>query len=148
MPAPSLYLIGSLRNPAIPAIGQALRELGFDVFDDWFGAGPYADDAWRDYERERGHGYIEALRGYSAKHVFEFDYLHLGRVDMGLLVLPAGKSGHLELGFLVGRGKPTYILLDEGHVQDQNFRYDVMYRFATKVFSSLEEAKKELGRLV
>ena len=39
----TIYLIGSLRNPKIPEIGRQLRDLGFDVLDDWFAAGPRAD---------------------------------------------------------------------------------------------------------
>lgn len=137
---PSLYLIGSLRNPRIPRIGRELRALGLDVFDDWFSCGPAADDKWQEYEAVRGRAYTEALQGYHARHTFELDHLHLGRCDMAMLVLPAGKSGHLELGFVVGRGKPAYILLDE----TQDARFDVMYRFATKIFSSLAEAIEEL----
>ena len=74
---PVLYLIGSLRNPEIPLIGVRLRSLGYDVFDDWAAAGPIADDSWRDYEIARGHSYSQALQGWAARHVFEFDLFHL-----------------------------------------------------------------------
>src|SRR5690606_28778591 len=109
----SLYLIGSLRNENIPSIARRLRsDTGLDVFDDWFAAGPEADDFWKKYEVDRGHNYREALRGYAARHVYEFDKYHLDRCDAACLVLPAGKSGHLELGYSIGSGKPGYILLD------------------------------------
>ncbi len=126
-----IYLIGSLRNPIIPEIGQAIRELGFDVFDDWHAAGPHADDCWKEYEQARGHSYRYALSGFAAQHVYEFDLHHLNCSDIGVLVLPAGRSGHLELGFLAGQGKPTFILLDEAEE-----RWDVMYKFATAVLPS------------
>lgn len=126
MKSDSIYLIGSLRNPKIPEIAQALRKEGYDVFDDWYAAGPEADDYWRDYEKARGHSYQEALAGYAACHVFDFDVYHLNRCDIGLLVLPAGRSGHLELGHMHGKGKKTAILL-EGDPE----RFDVMYKFAT-----------------
>lgn len=106
----SIYLIGSLRNNQIPVIGQELRKHGFDVFDDWFAGGRIADDEWQRYEQARGRTYAEALKGYAAKHVFEFDLQHLNRCDISVLVLPAGKSGHLELGHFVGSGKPGYVL--------------------------------------
>lgn len=134
-----VYVIGSLRNPEIPIIGNKLREAGFDAFDDWFAAGPIADDSWRDYELLRGHSYKQALEGHAAKHVFEFDLFHLNRSDVGLLVLPAGKSGHLELGYLRGQGKPCYVLFD---VVPE--RYDVMYQFADDVFFNVDEMVKEL----
>lgn len=127
-----VYLIGSLRNPAVPAVAEMLRSHDIDVFDDWFAAGPHADDCWRDYEMQRGRTYEQALEGYAAKHVFDFDRRHLERCDGAVLMLPAGKSGHLELGFMAGRGKPTFVLLDNPE------RWDVMYQFATGVFSDLE----------
>ena len=135
-----IYLIGSLRNPEVPLYARALREVGHEVFDDWYAAGPEADDRWRDYELQRGHNFIQALDGYAAKHVFNFDLSHICRADVVVLLLPAGKSGHLELGYALGLGKPGYILLDNNPE-----RFDVMYRFATKVCASVEELVNELG---
>ena len=134
-----LYLIGSLRNPEIPYIGNRLREIGFEVFDDWFAGGKIADDEWQAYETVRGHSYKQALRGYAASHVFDFDIHHLNRADIGVLVLPSGKSCHLELGYLIGQGKPGYVLFDS--VPE---RFDVMYKFATNVFFDLEELLNDL----
>ena len=39
-----IYTIGSLRNEKVPLIANALRDAGHEVFDDWYGAGPEADD--------------------------------------------------------------------------------------------------------
>ena len=128
-----IYLIGSLRNPAVPKLGQELRALGYDVFDDWHAAGPNADDEWKRYEMERGNTYKEALAGYAARHVFEFDVTHLKRCTMAVLVLPAGRSGHLEFGWILGAGKRGYVLFDHPH-DDPETRWDVMYQFANDVF--------------
>lgn len=78
--------------------------------------------------------YSEVLSSYSARHIFEFDKEHLDRCDCAVLVLPAGKSGHLELGYVIGRGKPGYILMD-----GEPERVDIMHSFATKVFMNQEE---------
>lgn len=129
-----LYLIGSLRNPQVPSVASALREAGIPVFDSWFAAGPKADDCWRDYERERGHSYPDALAGYAAQHVFRFDLKHLNRCDGAVLVMPGGKSAHLELGYVIGKGKPGWILFTE-----EPARYDVMHNFATGVCFSLQD---------
>jgi hypothetical protein len=127
----SIYLVGSLRNPEIPVIANEIEALGFEVFDNWFSAGKIADDSWKAYEQLRGRTYAQALEGYSARHVFEFDKKHLIRCDMCVLILPAGKSGHLELGVALGMGKKGYILSD-----DTADRWDVMYQFATGIFFS------------
>jgi len=138
----SIYLIGSLRNPAIPEIARQFRVEGFDVFDDWYAAGPEADDYWQKYEQNRNHSYEQALSGYAAQHVYQFDKHHLDRCDIGVLALPAGKSGHLELGYMIGKGKPGFILLDK-----QPERFDVMYNFATGVYPHFYALLGQLKRL-
>lgn len=135
-----IYLIGSLRNPEVPKLSKALREQGHEVFDDWYAAGEIADDSWRDYERGRGRSYVEALSGLAAEHVFSFDRFHLERADTGILVTPAGKSGHLELGWLLGRGKRGYILLDDPE------RWDVMYKFADGIYLNIEDLLIQLKK--
>jgi len=118
-----IYLIGSLRNPDIPTFANEVRKMNYKVFDDWFSPGPEADDFWRKYETERGRTYEEALQGYAGQHVYEFDKHHIDRCDIGLLMMPAGKSGHIELGYMIGKGKPCFILMDNPD------RWDVMYQF-------------------
>jgi len=111
-----------------------LRDIGFDAFDDWYAAGPEADDYWQKYEKDRGHTFPEALNNHAARNVYEFDKRNLDRCDIGLLVLPAGRSGHLELGYIIGSGKPGFILM-----AGEPDRFDVMYNFATRVFQTEEE---------
>ena len=137
-----IYLIGSLRNEFIPRLGVELRACGFDVFDDWHGAGPEADDKWMEYEKLRGRHYKEALAGEAAQHVFHFDKKHLDLSDAAVLVMPGGKSAHLELGYMAGRGKSTYVLFDK-----EPDRYDVMYNFATAVCFNKEELINELQKI-
>jgi hypothetical protein len=75
------YLIGSLhRNPQTPCTGAAkwvanqMRDAGLVVFDDWWSAGPDADDCWQAHERApKGRSYVEALYGRPRPCVFEFD---------------------------------------------------------------------------
>lgn len=137
-----VYLIGSLRNQEIPKLAQEIRKLGFEVFDDWYAAGPEADDKWRDYEKARGHTYREALRGFAADHVYQFDKKHLDECNIAILYLPAGKSAHLELGYVIGKEKTGYILLDNPE------RWDVMYLFAQGVFQNFAELKRELKKIM
>lgn len=138
----SIYVIGSLRNPEIPLVSAELRRVGLNVFDDWYAAGPRADDSWRAYEQGRGRSYIEALRGHAASHVFNFDFEHLQRVTAAVLVLPAGKSAHMELGWVLGQGKVGYVLLDNPD------RWDVMYQLATEVFTNVDNLTRTAAQLV
>ena len=137
-----LYLIGSLRNPAIPGIGREIREqTHWEVFDDWFAGGYEADDKWKQYEEERGRTYGDAIDGENARHIFEFDKSHLDSSDAACLVAPAGRSAHLELGYMVGKAS-TYVLFPS--MPDE--RWDVMYRFADYRFYCLEALIEELSK--
>ena len=134
-----LYLIGSLRNARIPVLANALRanHPDVEVFDDWFAAGPEADDHWKAYEQSRGRTYNEALVGYAARNVFAFDKRHLDESSHVLLVLPAGKSGHMEIMYAAyGAAKrpEVAILLDP-----EDIRWDVMYQFVPTILNKDED---------
>lgn len=131
---PKIYLIGSLRNAAIPTVGNALRAEGYEAFDDWHAVGPEADDKWREYEKLRGRSYAEALKGAAARNTFEFDRRHIDTSDAAVLVAPAGKSAHLELGYVLGCEKPGFVLFD-----GEPERWDVMYLFATGVAFNVKQ---------
>lgn len=136
---PLIYVIGSLRNPQIPDLVCFLREqTGYEVFADWYAAGPEADDYWKAYEEGQGYTYLQALKRPAARNVFNFDHGWLARASHAVLALPAGKSGHLELGWHLGKGKPGFILLDSPD------RWDVMYQFATGITEDRHELSKML----
>ena len=45
---------------------------------------------------------------------FNADFAAMRWADTGLLVLPCGRSAHLELGWMAGAGKRTLILTQDG----------------------------------
>jgi nucleoside 2-deoxyribosyltransferase len=54
-----------------------------------------------------------ALNHPIAGHGFDLDYGAMQRADTGVLLLPSGRSAHLEAGYFVGAGKPLHILIPE-----------------------------------
>lgn len=136
----NVYVIGALKNTRIPEIGNRLRSEGYDVMDEWFTPGEFADTNWQNYEKQRGRSYKEALRGRAATNIFLFDRTYLDLSDKVILVMPAGKSAMIELGYAKGRGKDTYILLDG---QDPD-RYDIMPNFADHVVITEDDLVEEL----
>lgn len=129
-PKPKVYIIGSLRNEKIPHIANTIRTAGFDVFDDWFSPGPKTDEYWRGYEAVRGRTYEEAINGQHAEAAFGLDLRNLMSHPIGVLVLPAGKSGHMEFGTYCQRpGRYGYVLFEE-----MPKRYDLMYKLANGLF--------------
>ena len=136
-----IYLIGSLRSQRVPDVAQDLRARGSSVFDDWFAVGPEADDYWRTYEKNKGNTYLQGLEGAAAINVYNFDKRHLDAANCAVLVAPAGKSAHLELGYILGSGKRGFIFLDA----EEPERWDIMYKFATGITNTIEELVKWLG---
>lgn len=137
-----IYLIGSMRNARVPEIANFLRGRGFDIFDDWFSPGPEADDCWQAYEKERGRDFATALAGAHANEVFNFDKRHLDAAEAVVLVTPAGKSAHLELGYVIGCGKPGFIYMEE-----EPQRFDIMYKFATAIVTDINTLTDTLEAL-
>ncbi len=136
-----IYLIGSLRNPEVRAVAWRLRDAGHEVFDDWHAAGPQADDIWQAYEEERGRSYKEALNAPFARNAFALDVRHIEEADAVIMLMPCGKSGHLELGFALGREKLGYILFPDGEPE----RWDLMYNFADGIFFDVRALIEELS---
>lgn len=54
--------------------------------------------------------------------------------DTCVLVLPCGRSAHLELGYAAGAGKQSFVLLSP-----DNFEPELMYLLNTALVTSLEE---------
>jgi hypothetical protein len=129
-----IYLIGSLRNPEVPKVASKLRAAGLTVFDEWYSAGPNADDHLRDHFAAMGLNHKETLQTAAARNIFEFDKRHISRDAAVVLLMPAGKSGFLELGWALGQGKRGYILFDKDPE-----RIDVMFQFADAIAYSIEE---------
>lgn len=130
-----VYLIGALANRLnIIDLANRIRSLGYDVFDEWVSPGEEADLKFDEYRKRRGLNYAEVLKTYAAKQIFNFDKSHLDRADIVVLVMPAGKSGHLELGYSAGKGKRTAILMDK-----EPERIDIMHQFADEIFMTEED---------
>jgi hypothetical protein len=62
---------------------------------------------------------------------------------MIIMLMPCGKSGHLELGYARGCGKPGYVLFPK-----EPKRIDVMYQFATDLFFNTNDLIKELKKVM
>lgn len=109
-----VYVASSWQNKHYPKVVARLRKEGFSVYD--FQDPEYAfqwsqiDPNWQSWSFSE---YAKALTHPLAQKGFQRDMKALKEADKVLLVLPCGRSAHLELGFAVGAGKPTGILSPE-----------------------------------
>lgn len=113
-----IYVASSWRNPHQPDVVEALRDVGHDVYDfrnpepgDTGFAWSDIDPDWQIWTPEE---YIQGLGHPLARRGFGKDYAAMCWADAVVLVQPCGRSAHLELGWAVGAGKLTAILLAVG----------------------------------
>lgn len=112
-----IYVASSWRNARQPAVVAALREAGHEVYDfrhpspgnDGFHWSD-VDPDWRNWDGER---FTNALNHPVAVAGYGLDKAALDWCQACVLVLPSGRSAHLEAGYAIGQGKPTAILLEE-----------------------------------
>lgn len=134
-----IYLASSWRNRHYPEVLAWLRDGGLDVYD--FREQGAAFD-WRDVDAEWENRpgtrieypparLVEMLNHPSATRGFKRDFAALEACDLLVMVAPCGRSAHLELGYAIGRGKPTAIYLPEPHEPE------LMYLMATQILADL-----------
>lgn len=70
---------------------------------------------------------------------FDADFAAMEKADTFILLLPCGKSAHLELGWAIGAGKRTAILLEDP------VEPELMYRMADHLSTSVHELLGWLG---
>lgn len=112
-----IYLASSWRNPHQPWMVDLLRQAGHQVYD--FRNPPHSTGfSWPQIGLElpcSAEDYRTTLLTHPrAAQGFNADFAAMRWADTGLLVLPCGRSAHLELGWLAGAGKRTIILTQDG----------------------------------
>ena len=139
-----IYVASSWRNDRQPAVVAALREAGHEVYD--FRNPPNRSGfAWSqidpDWEGWDAATYVELLDHPLAKAGFAADMDALEDADATVLVMPCGRSAHLELGFAVGDRQPTAVLLEE------RSEPELMYKMCDLLTPNLDEILDWLAEL-
>ena len=119
-----VYIASSWRNTQQPGVVARLRAEGHDVYDfrnpvegDHGFHWSSIDPEWQEWSPE---AYVRALQHPVAQAGFAKDMNALRRADAVVLVMPCGRSAHLELGWTVGAGKSTIVLLSDGEPELMN----------------------------
>jgi len=138
-----IYVASSWRNADQPAVVASLRAAGHQVYD--FRHPAPGDDGFHwseidpDWQAWDPTDFREALSHPIADHGFGNDWGAMQWADTGVLLLPSGRSAHLEAGYFVGAGKPLFILLPP-----HNTEPELMYRMATRICLGLAELVEAL----
>jgi hypothetical protein len=139
----SVYVASSWRNERQPAVVVALRRAGFNVYDfrnptpDQQGfAWSTVDPGWKTWSPAK---FREGLAHPAAQIGFQRDMNAMHHADTTVLVLPCGRSAHLELGYAVGLGHATFVLCDTSLTEPE-----LMYLMADKICLTTEELVQAL----
>lgn len=138
-----LYVASSWPNVLQQAVVHTLRAAGHEVYDfkqpmpeaKGFGSSE-VDPEWKAWVPER---FRECLSHPVAVKGFDSDLDAMKDADACILVLPCGRSAHLEAGYFVGAGKPLYVLMIEQQEPE------LMYHMATRVLVSMDELFDAVG---
>jgi hypothetical protein len=108
------YVASSWRNLLQVGVVAALRSAGIDCYD-YRNPAP-GNDGFRwtsidpNWEQWRPTDWRAALRTPVAQAGYALDRGGMDRADCCVLVLPCGRSAHLEAGYMAGLGKPVLTL--------------------------------------
>ena len=152
----SIYVASSWRNQLYPAVVEALRGAGQSVYDFRRPNGTERGFNFRDPDLSCNQStadlvdaaaYTAALNHPAAIDTFHSHFDAMLNADTVVLVLPCGRSAHTELGWAVGAGKRTAILLDDPCTPE------LMYRMVDRLVTDLDElirwlAEPELTRAI
>lgn len=136
-----IYVASSWRNRFQPGVVAVLRDLGHEVYDfkdsdgfSWKECGAGDSEGW-DYG-----DWQQALKHKAAERGFARDMAALACAQRCVMVLPCGRSAHLEAGYAIGYGKPTAIFCPEYDTPD------LMVKMADLVTDDWSEIVEWLGR--
>ncbi len=112
-----IYLASSWRNKYQPQVVKDLRSAGHQVYDfrnpepenNGFGW-QQIDPDWRNWTVKQ---FKEALKHPISINGHKLDHDAIEWCNVGVLLLPAGSSAHLEAGWIGGRRKPVVVYAPE-----------------------------------
>lgn len=140
----NIYVASSWRNEMQPDVVRALREDGHEVYDfrepapgdsgfSWHRVDPTVPPGPADL-RLPAQRIIDMLEHHKSYAGFRTDMGALEWCDACVLVLPCGRSAHLEAGWAVGAGRLTIGILADGEP-------DLMWKMLDYLVADLDNAR-------
>ena len=148
-----IYVASSWRNTFQPTVVGALRTDGFETYDFRNPADGDNGFHWSEIDREWTHWnaeqFSQGIEHPIAIAGFEKDMAAMEWADTFVLVMPCGRSAHLELGWAAGTGKDTAILLGDDnsyyHSRQYGIEPELMYRMVDYLAPTLVDLLGWLG---
>lgn len=132
-----IYVASSWKNDLQGGVVHVLRAAGLEVYDFKSNDGFHWSEVSQTYHFWEASEFVEGLSHPAAMRGFSRDYEAMKQCDTCVLVLPCGKSAHLELGWFAGQGKRTAILLDQSGPTQAELMYKMVDYLACSMFDLL-----------
>lgn len=132
-----LYLASSWRNKKQPDILWALRGAGHEVYD-FRNPGFLWSDIDPNWEKWDPENFRRKLFHPLAMNGFNQDFNAMKWAEACVLLMPCGRSAHLEAGYFIGADKILIVLLSDGEPE-------LMYKMATDICISEKELIHKLS---
>lgn len=127
-----VYVASSWRNNYHTNVIEALEKAGLFPYNFRDSDGFSWSEIDKNWENWNYFEYLSALMEPQALRGFGRDFGAMHIAKCCVLVLPAGRSANLELGWFVGQGKPTCVYIPEFDTPD------LMYKMADLITSNLD----------
>lgn len=142
-----IYVASSWRCDAQAGVVTRLREEGHEVYDFKNPAPGNVGFGWKQCSSKpptewTSEEFNDVLDTQRAREGFWLDMHALKWCEACVLVRPCGRSAHLELGYAVGAGKLSIVLLTE----PPPFEPELMYLMCDRICTSLDETVGFLTR--
>ena len=138
-----IYLASSWKNQHQPIVLATLQKAGHEVYDFRNPVPGYGfnwreiDAGWESWDAEQ---YIAALSHPIAENGYRLDWDAMCWADVCVLLLPCGRSAHLEAGYFVGARKQLLIHLGA----DEPVVPELMYKMADSIHHNSDTLKDRL----
>jgi hypothetical protein len=138
-----VYVASSWRNPIQDVIVITLRNVGHEVYDFKNPRPGNTGFSWREIEPGWEHWsarqFRSALGHPIAVEGFGLDMAALRWCEACVLVLPCGRSAHMELGWACGAGKRTIALvMDEVGPHEPELMYSMLDAVCLSIHEMIE----------
>ena len=140
-----IYVASSWRNVLQPEVVKRLEAADYEVYDFRHPELGNEGFSWKQVEPSYGGWPCDASAWHRytshplARAGFKLDYDAMKAADACVLVLPSGRSAHLEAGYFNGAGKKLIVLMAEPQEPD------LMYLMANAVVDSIEKVIESLN---
>lgn len=146
-----IYVASSWKNKYYPDIIRKLQKNNYNPYDfridNGFQWDNHNDSKWDDMTFDN---FKTILENDYVINAFETDFTAVKEADVCILVLPCGRSAHMEAGYVKGKGGKVFVYQpkEEKFIPELMYRmFDIITDNFTEILLSLDLTRNEYGKI-